>query len=329
MHRVSTATAMTAAVALLAGGVLVARSIPDATPRGRSGAAASPAAEPVLSPSASPPDSATQAPLPTPRPLASSAAPDRTGLPAVPRPGEPVAARDAAGLARALKHAAAVLADPSSTARDVARQAHVHQVAVRALVNGPQRRDPTYRLLEPALRRRVVSEVTAGAQLRAMLKRPKTTLPPWRIVAPAPASTLLGHYRTAAREFGIGWEHLAAIHLVETRMGRIRGTSSAGAQGPMQFMPATWRQYGGGGDIHSTRDSIRAAARYLVASGARRDIGKALFAYNRDRRYVDAVVRYADELRADSRVYTAYHGWQVYYVTVAGDVWLPVGYDGS
>jgi len=66
------------------------------------------------------------------------------------------------------------------------------------------------------------------------------------IVAPPPADELLGHYRAAGDEFGVDWTYLAAIHLVETRMGRIRGTSTAGAHGPMQFMPATWDAYGEG-----------------------------------------------------------------------------------
>ncbi len=34
------------------------------------------------------------------------------------------------------------------------------------------------------------------------------------------------------------WYYLAAINLIETRMGRIDGLSTAGAQGPMQFLPA-------------------------------------------------------------------------------------------
>ena len=60
---------------------------------------------------------------------------------------------------------------------------------------------------------------------------------------------------------------LAGIHLVETRMGRLRGTSPAGAKGPMQFIPETWARFGQG-DIESNRDAIRAAARHLVAHGA-------------------------------------------------------------
>ena len=51
------------------------------------------------------------------------------------------------------------------------------------------------------------------------------------------------------------WEVLAAIMLVETRMGRIHSRSSAGAQGPMQFLPATWEAYGLGGDVHDAHDA--------------------------------------------------------------------------
>ena len=64
------------------------------------------------------------------------------------------------------------------------------------------------------------------------------------------------------------WTYLAAIHLVETRMGRIRGASTAGARGPMQFLPSTWALYGAGGDINDPRDAILAAARLLRHHGA-------------------------------------------------------------
>jgi hypothetical protein len=42
--------------------------------------------------------------------------------------------------------------------------------------------------------------------------------------------------------------------------------AGAGAQGPMQFMPATWAIYGHG-SIHRPRNAILAAGRFLAARG--------------------------------------------------------------
>ena len=92
-------------------------------------------------------------------------------------------------------------------------------------------------------------------------------MPAWRVAAAAPPEVLLELYKAAETEFGVPWHVLAAIHLVETRMGRLRGTSPAGAKGPMQFIPETWARFGEG-DIESNADAIRAAARHLVAHGA-------------------------------------------------------------
>ncbi|HVF19886.1 MAG TPA: lytic transglycosylase domain-containing protein [Mycobacteriales bacterium] len=292
---------------------------PVATSAPAPSASALPAADPTS------PAPITTAPSPPPAPVMDLRS---RSIPPIPRPGEPVAAADNPGLAAQLVESARVIRDESAPPAALRAAAFRYQVAVRALVDAPARREPTYAALPTDLRATVRSEVVAGAALRAMVRRPKAELPAWRIVAPAPAAELLSHYRAAAAEFGVPWQHLAAINLVETRMGRIRGTSSAGAQGPMQFMPATWRSYGEG-DIHSNRDAIRAAARYLRASGAPRNLRRAVYAYNHDDRYVDAVLRYAERMQRDPRAYHGYHAWQVYYVTVKGDVWLPEGFHGS
>ena len=84
---------------------------------------------------------------------------------------------------------------------------------------------------------------------------------------------------------------LPGIHLVETRMGRIRGASTAGALEPMQFIPSTLAVYGGG-DINDLRDAILAAARLLRANGAPRDMADALWHYNPSDDYVRAVTEY-------------------------------------
>ena len=107
---------------------------------------------------------------------------------------------------------------------------------------------------------------------------------------------LVPMYRAAGTRYGIPWEILAAINEIETDYGRNRATSSAGAKGWMQFMPATWRAYGldasgdGVADSHNPVDAIFAAARYLQASGAHQEMRRALFAYNHAWWYVDSVV---------------------------------------
>ena len=176
------------------------------------------------------------------------------------------------------------------------------------------------RRLQAAVRRNIEASTSLGS-----LVTPQRKLPDWRILSPAPPVELLAAYRRAAAAFGIDWHYLAAIHLVETRMGRIRGTSTAGAQGPMQFMPATWNAYGRG-DINDNGDAIMAAARYLAASGAPGDMRGALWRYNRSDHYVDAVSAYAANMRADERAYRGYYHWQVYYTTTDGPVHLPEGY---
>jgi membrane-bound lytic murein transglycosylase B len=108
-------------------------------------------------------------------------------------------------------------------------------------------------------------------------------------------------------------------------MGRIRGTSEAGAKGPMQFLQATWDAYGEG-DINDPHDAIMAAARYLQRNGAPGDMAKALWNYNHSDRYVRAVTLYAQQMEADPRAYLTYHAWQVYYIMTRGDVLLEEGY---
>ncbi len=168
------------------------------------------------------------------------------------------------------------------------------------------------------------ANVGAALELRA-LNEPVPTLPPWRIVTPPPAEELLDYYREADSRFGVPWAYLAAIHLVESGMGRVQGTSTAGAQGPMQFLPGTWAQYGQG-DINDPHDAILAAARYLRAAGAPTDMPRALYAYNHSQRYVRAVSLYAEQMAANERAYFGYYHWRIYVQTTRGEVLLEEGY---
>lgn len=224
-------------------------------------------------------------------------------------------------LAAQLIVAETAIRDPATPAAKLPALGRTQQRAYRALVRHPRLVPEVLAQLPPTLRRVVQANVLAGRELRK-LNRPARRLPRWRIVAPAPAAQLLAAYRAAQARQAVPWEYLAAIHLVETRLGRIRGTSSAGAQGPMQFLPSTWKRYGRGGDIDATGDAIGAAARLLGANGAPADMAGALYAYNPSRRYVRAVSAYASQLRANQRAFLGYYHWQVFY----GDTLLPEGY---
>jgi len=110
---------------------------------------------------------------------------------------------------------------------------------------------------------------------------------------------LLPIYQACGTEYGVPWYVLASINRIETAFGTNLNVSTAGAQGWMQFMPATWKAYGvdanndGRKDPYNPVDAICGAANYLEASGAREDLPGAIFAYNHADWYVDEVLLYA------------------------------------
>ena len=116
---------------------------------------------------------------------------------------------------------------------------------------------------------------------------------------PAGIKTL---YLAAADRYHLPWTLLAGIGMEETAHGRATATSSAGARGLMQFMPATWALYGvdgdgdGRADITNDADSAMSAANYLTASGVTAGpdgVRRAIFAYNHADWYVNDVLYYA------------------------------------
>ncbi|MGC5015477.1 lytic murein transglycosylase [Streptosporangium sp. DT93] len=120
-----------------------------------------------------------------------------------------------------------------------------------------------------------------------------------RVAVGRPASYLELYRRAAQVCPGLSWTVLAAIGQVESSHGRNNGPSSAGAQGPMQFMPATWKAYGvdgdgdGVADIWSPYDAVPGAANYLCANGAGqggRKLEKAVWFYNHSWSYVAKVM---------------------------------------
>lgn len=113
---------------------------------------------------------------------------------------------------------------------------------------------------------------------------------------------LLRTYEEAALNCpGLPWPVVAAIGKTETDHNRAPGTSSAGATGPMQFLPNTWTEYQADGDgdgvadINDEEDAIYGAVRYLCAGGGDvpATLQAAIFTYNRSEDYVDTVLRTA------------------------------------
>ncbi len=140
-----------------------------------------------------------------------------------------------------------------------------------------------------------------------------------KVTRPRPAPQLLSYYREAQHRFKVPWNVLAAVNFVETKFGKLRSASAAGAQGPMQFMPATWGRYGLGGNVQDAHDAILGAANYLQASGAPQDLRNALHHYNPSSAYVDAVLRYTRRIGADRTMFYALYSWQVFVKTPRGD----------
>jgi membrane-bound lytic murein transglycosylase B len=199
---------------------------------------------------------------------------------------------------------------------DVTLDALYEQRLLRLLSRNKQLAGRTLRLLPTKLAGFARDVVVAHRELVRLT-------PPLRTrtvhVGPAaPAADLLGWYHEAEHRFGVAWRVLAAVNFVESAFGKLRSASAAGAQGPMQFTRSSWRKYGLGGNVRDPHDAILGAANYLRAAGARRNIRRALYAYNPSQLYVDAVLRYARRIGVDIHAYYTFYSWQVFVRTTAG-----------
>lgn len=125
-----------------------------------------------------------------------------------------------------------------------------------------------------------------------------------RINVPSTPADLMPIYLGAQARFGVPWQLLRAVHLVESGgSGSTTRCSYAGACGPMQFIPSTWRAYGvdgngnGVANIYDVVDAIYGAANYLAANGANRGAyTNALYRYNHSTLYVNKVLGIAKSL---------------------------------
>lgn len=241
----------------------------------------------------------------------------------------PAPAGDPVALAAQITAAESTVRDPAADEGAVASAALTQQVAYRQLGSHPEWDTTVLASVPVELHYAVQHNAAARREFMAMHRTLAPNPPAWRILAPDPAEQLMSTYLEGQAAFGIPWPYLAAVHLVETGTGRIRGTSTAGAQGPMQFLPSTWAAYGGGGDINNTRDAILGAARYLAANGGGANLVSALWNYNHSDHYVRGVTLYAEVIAEHPQGFRALYHWGVWYATAGGDVYLPVGYDGT
>jgi membrane-bound lytic murein transglycosylase B len=204
--------------------------------------------------------------------------------------------------------------------KDVTLDALYQQRIYRLLSRNKSLARPTFERLPTTILPFARDVVFAHRELVAIT--PPLKLSAIRVGPAAPPGNLLLWYHEADTRFGIPWRVLAAVNFVESAYGKLRSASAAGAQGPMQFMPSSWKTYGLGGDTHDPHDAILGAANYLRAAGGRHDIRRALHAYNPSTRYVDAVLRYAREIGADVDNFYDLYSWQVFVKTASGFVRL-------
>ena len=203
---------------------------------------------------------------------------------------------------------------------DVTLDALYEQRIYIVLSANPRLSRAVLRRLPAGIARDARDEIYARRELVGLSRpRPRSA---FRVGPAEPAGRLRRYYAEAERRFGVSWRVLAAVNYVESAFNKLRNASPAGAQGPMQFLPSTWRVYGLGGNIHDPHDAVVGAANYLHASGAPRDYRRALYHYNPSSHYVNAVLRYAHEIRADERAYYVFYSRQVFVRTPRGLVRL-------
>ena len=176
------------------------------------------------------------------------------------------------------------------TSRDTARSLGVTKASA-VLLNAPDRD------IDPL--RAAVRDVVGDAAVIDVLR-------PAKVVAHRPRTYRELYIDSARYCPGLPWQVLAAIGQVESGHGRDVGPSSAGALGPMQFMPATWAYSGvdgdgdGKADIMNPYDAVPAAALYLCRAGAAngpQGLYDAVFSYNHADWYVRMVLDLAARYR--------------------------------
>ncbi|HEY6296012.1 MAG TPA: lytic transglycosylase domain-containing protein [Streptosporangiaceae bacterium] len=160
---------------------------------------------------------------------------------------------------------------------------------------------------------RVRSVIGAGGHVVNLVSYQKVTPASLPVDANVPAgtpATFLELYQESAAQYcpGLSWTVLAAINEIESGDGANDGPSTAGALGPMQFLPSTWAMWGidgwgpvGPPDIMDALDAVPSAARLLCADGGGNPamLRSAIFGYNHATWYVNEVLALAAEYAQD------------------------------
>jgi hypothetical protein len=185
-------------------------------------------------------------------------------------------------------------------ARVAARLGLVHHVAV--LISAPSLSiGKLKREVGAVVGRRAVAD---GKASLVTLRAQSLAARPVSVYTNKVPTTYVQLFQASAAEYcpGLPWTVLAAIGQIESADGTNLGPSTAGALGPMQFMPSTWARWGtvafgqkGPPDIMDPYDAVPSAARYLCAAGGATSAGlpKAIFAYNHATWYVNEVLALA------------------------------------
>jgi hypothetical protein len=157
---------------------------------------------------------------------------------------------------------------------------------------------------------KAVRRITGQSATLISLRPAQQMLPVDHTPGSGRPSTYLQLFQASAARYcpGLSWTVLAAIGQIESGDGSNMGPSSAGALGPMQFLPSTWQEWGitgfgetGSPNIMDPFDAVPAAARLLCAAGAGSASGLrgAIFAYNHATWYVNEVLALAQEYAGD------------------------------